>query len=356
MTDEAIPQQPAVETPAPVETPAAPESPVSMDDTIRETYKALREPKKETPEQPEGKPQERKRDAQGRFLKADGTPEEPTPEGERATSEGDPEGAQDTPPASAWPEAPKSWTKDAQEAYAALPENIKAEIHRREGDFHKGIEQYKQMAHVGQTLDKEIRPYAELIQQHGTTAQNVVRELLATQKQLTTGTAEQKAQVVAKILRDYQIDTNAVNQALQQPAPAQPDPHFSQLADEVNQLKSQLSQAQLAPYIEQVNKFASDPANEFYPIVEEDMNALLAQGRATDLKDAYNKAIWANPETRAKLLAKQQEGERRKAAETAAAAKKAGSTNVERRGTAPQAPANGTMEDTIRAEYRRLNG
>lgn len=350
MTDETMEQQPVPET---SETPA--ETP-SIDDTIRDTYKALHEESApDDVESPEPKESKRARDEHGRFLPKDGkdmtdvTSDKPDVEAAEPSEE-------DEPVASPFPEAPKSWKKDAQEAYAALPDNIKAEVHRREDDFHKGIEQYREKAHIGDVLDKEIQPYADMIRQHNRTAPDVVRELLGTQHALTAGTPEQKAQVVAKILRDYQIDVGQVNTLLEQPAPAQPNPEFTQLSERVNSLTEQLSQAQLAPYIEQVNKFAADPKNEFFATVEDDMNALLAQGRASDLQDAYDKCIWAHPETRAKLIARQQEAERRKTAEKAAAAQKAGSTNVQRRGTPPEAPANGTIEDTIRNTYRQLNG
>ncbi len=339
-----------VQQPAPEQTVAEPTESKSIDDTLRETYQKLQQPEETVEEAVAEEVEEspsRERDEHGRFKAKAG--EEQPPEEEQPEVE---QPQEDTPLA----KAPASWTKEAQEAYNALPEQVKAQVHKREEDFHKGIEQYRENAHIGQVLDKEIRPYADLIQQHGTTAQNVVRDLLATQKSLMMGTPEEKASVVARILRDFQVDTEAVNSLLEKPAPAQPDPQFSQLSQEVNGLKEQLQQAQLAPFIEQVNAFAADPQNEHFALVEDDMNALLAQGRAKDLRDAYDKAVWANPETRAKLLAKQQEDERRKAAEKAAAAKRAGSTNVQRRGTPPVAPATGTIEDTIRSTYRALNG
>lgn len=352
MTEEIESQQPAAEPTAPVETP---EVPASMEDTIRDSFKKMSESTDEvtdeTTETPDQKA-ERERDEKGRFkAKAEKESQEvETPEGEEVKAE-EPE-APETP--SEYAEPPKSWKKEAQEAYEALPENIKAEIHRRENDFHKGLEQYRDMANIGQTLDKEIQPYADLIRQQGTTAQNVVRDLLGMQHKIMTGSSEEKAQIVAGILRDYQIDTDAVNAALQQPAAPKPDPQFTQLASEVNTLKTQLSQAQLAPFQEQVNQFAADPQNEFFSEVEDDMTALLAQGRAKDLKDAYDKAVWANPDTRSKLMARQQDAERKLAAEKAAEAKRAGSTNVQRKGKPPVAPANGTMEDTIRATYRNI--
>ena len=88
--------------------------------------------------------------------------------------------------------------------------------------------------------------------------------------------------------------------------------------------------------------------------VVDDVIALVQTGM--DPKDAYDKAIWANPTTREKLLAKQNAERQKREAEQAIKARRAAATNVQRRGTPPSAPAKGSIEDTARAEYRRLMG
>jgi len=88
------------------------------------------------------------------------------------------------------------------------------------------------------------------------------------------------------------------------------------------------------------------------------MAGLLQAGLATDLNDAYEKAIYANPTVRAKVLAQQQEQAeaQRKAiaAQKAQAAKQASSVNVTRKGTMAAAKPVGSMEDTIRETAREL--
>src|SRR4051812_32609923 len=41
---------------------------------------------------------------------------------------------------------PNTWKKEAAEAFAKADPIIRAEVQRREADFHKGIEQYRQAA------------------------------------------------------------------------------------------------------------------------------------------------------------------------------------------------------------------
>jgi hypothetical protein len=54
-----------------------------------------------------------------------------------------------------------------------------------------------------------------------------------------------------------------------------------------------------------IKQFGSDPKNQFFENVRQDMTRLLQAGAAESLEDAYDKACWANPEIR-NLLIKQQ--------------------------------------------------
>ena len=105
----------------------------------------------------------------------------------------------------------------------------------------------------------------------------------------------------------------------------------------------------------EIGRFRADPANEHFPVLESQMAALITSGQADSLKDAYDKALWLNPETRAKAIAKQDDVRRQREAVEAAAARKAASVNVVKRGTPPAPAKPKSMEDTIRETYRRLN-
>ena len=65
-------------------------------------------------------------------------------------------------------------------------------------------------------------------------------------------------------------------------------------------------QDQVSSYAQsELQKFTSDPAHIYYEDVKEDMALLLSQGRAQDLKDAYEKAFWMNPKVREAVQADQ---------------------------------------------------
>ena len=106
----------------------------------------------------------------------------------------------------------------------------------------------------------------------------------------------------------------------------------------------------------EIARFAQ--GKDHFDAVREDMAALLQAGRAQTLDDAYQMAIWANPATRAALIAKQQQEQdaaRKANADLKAKdARKASAVNIPRRGSLAATAPKGTMEDTIRAEATRL--
>ena len=351
-----------VSTPEPVATtPETPAVPTTMEDSIRNKLRELSKPA-----EPEQKPvtDDRPRDAQGRFVKPDGTlvdPSQATPE-EKAAAEP----AAVTPPKPGEPDLtkpPTSLKGNVQAKWQSLDPDVRAEFHRREADFHNGLSAYKQMADIGKIMDAEVRPYEAFIRSKNLSAPAVVRDLMNTAYTLNTGSPEAKMQVVLNIAKEYGIDLSNVQESAQQLAAAAPqiDPVIAPLQEKLSAIEKQMEQQrqevvqrEYAELQRETNAFAQNPSNKFYELVKLDMAALIETGRADGLQDAYDKAIWANPEARAQLLAEQQAAERKAKAEKAAAAKKAASTNVAPRGTLPAAPVVGSMDDTIRAAYRKI--
>lgn len=369
-------EQPSVATQQRVLDAPASEKPGSMDDTIRNAYRASQqraaqpaesgEPvdaeSQEATQEPRTNSAGRLIDEQGRFIKKDGTVVATEQEADLA------EPAKEThaEPVAAKPHdaAPNTWRKEASVDFAKLPENVRQEIHKREQDFHKGVEQYKGWANVGQMLHKEIQPYQEMIKAANTNAPTVIKSLLSMQHKMMTGSPEEKSALLLQIASDNGIDISSLTSAPQQvdQSTVQVDPRLATALQRIDKLESHLTtqerqraEAEFSSKVDEVTRFGSDPKHEHYETVREDMAALIETGRASDLDDAYNKAIWINPDTRAKLLTKQDQERARKQAEDAAAARKAAGANVTRRGTPPVQATPGKMEDTILNEYRRLN-
>jgi hypothetical protein len=344
MTDE-LPEEtldvtPTDITPEPVEAVEA--APASMEDTIRETYQKLT-----------NQPTERVRGADGKFVKAD-QPAAPGLTGEGAEVQ---PVAAPPPIEQPWQKVPNTWKKETHDLYGTLPEPVRQEIHRREEDFHKGISQYKDAAAFGHSLFEDLSPHFDWMRQVGGTPKEVVREAVGAARVLATGSPDQKRDTLLNLARQYGI--NLTEQADPRHREQSASPELAPVLQRIAQLEGTITESQRAreeaEHAERVSnaqKFLSDPSREHMEAVFDDVVALVRAGRTPE--QAYEQAIWAHPDTRAKLMAKQESERKQREAAEAAAARKAASVNVQRRGTPPAASKPGSMEDTIRSTYRQI--
>lgn len=355
MAEEAVGDTPDEEVIETAEEQSAP----TMDDTIRNTLAEI-EARGETeePETPEQKA-ERVRDEKGRFAAKDAaqdqTPVVDDPPVDAALP--DPVAA----PVVVPPEVQRlGLRKEEAEAFAQASEGVKAAFIRRSEEMHRGLEQFREKAQFGDAMVQAIQPFAQTIQSLGVHPAQAVQKLMAADHSLRYGTPQQKQQMIATIARDYGVD-------LSQGLPEAPyvDPNVSALQQQVQQLtgwiqqKQQVEeQRQMDTLNSEVQQFASDPANKHFNSVVNEMMGLLQANIVTNLRDAYDRAVYANPATRAQVLAEQQaQAEaKRKADATAKAqeAKRAAAVNVSRRGSHPAKRPIGSMEDTIRETAERL--
>lgn len=343
---------PEVVEPLSVEQVEQPEK--SMDDTIRETLASVRE-RDTTPEAivaPESDEEKatRLRNEKGQFA------------AQAVEAVADPAASViATDPADI---APNTWKKEAAEKWATLPPEIKAEIQRRENDVHKGIAQYREAANFGEAIHKAITPYTDTLQRLGVTPDAAISELMAADHKLRFGNPQEKVAYFAQLAQNYSIDIGGV----QQYADSQPyvDPATQALQQQFNQLQNYVQQQQQTQqqqaqqqFIEQANaevsKFAADPANKHLPAVTDQMAMLIQANPALSLKDAYDQSVWANPQTRALMIAEQQAAQAAAAKAKAEAAKKAGSA-VRGRPSLPPVAAPLSMDEDIRQQLRAARG
>jgi hypothetical protein len=265
---------------------------------------------------------QRARDEQGRFVAkpAEAKPvEAPKPiEGKPVTT------AQPTPQAERVA-PPLEWNGNAKVRWEKLPRDIQEQISK---DY-VGIGQLKQ-AFTG--IAQVIGPRAqELTNQYGS-PEAAIGQLF----QLSDYAARDPEGFVRHFCKVRGIDPSRFGQPMdgQQPQ-AEAHPVVNQLLGKINQLESQLqsfagqqSQAEQSALSSQIQEFASSPDAPYFNDVRHDMAALIESGRAKTLKDAYDMAVWANPQTRASLLQAQQEKAMTDQRSKAEAARKAASANL----------------------------
>lgn len=311
--------------------------PVSMEDTIRETYRKMQD-------ESEG----RERDERGRFAAKVSEPET-TDTGAVPSEE---------PPVSTR-KAPSSWRKEAQELYGKLPQEFQSlqdEIERREADFHKGIESYKTKAQFAEAMERVIQPHANTLRSLGVTPDVAVHHLLEADRVLRYSQPDQKRAYLQQLARSYGIDLSAEQPQGEPSYQPSTDPRVDAVINYLRQQEEVRKQQEMAQLNSELARFSADKPH--FEAVRNHMAGLLQAGVASTLQDAYEMAIYANPDIRSQVLAKQQaeaEVKRQADAKSAAeAARKAAVVNVPRRGNLPTAKPKGSMEETIRAEAQRL--
>lgn len=262
---------------------------------------------------------QRARDERGRFAKA----EEPA----------EPEPAAEMEPAKPARRLPSSWRKELEPHYMTLPDEIVAEIERRESDYFKGLEPLKSGADRWRSLEQTLAPFQPALEVAGKAPEELIGGLMQAHAALTFGTPEQKAQAFATLAQQY-----GVNLGGQQPSV---DPTYDILREVDARVQRQLNQIREEDAIREVERQVAQfsQGKEHFAAVRTHMGALMQANQELrqvnpDVKEltleaAYDQACWANPDIRSQLLQEQQQrAEAERKAKAAEAARKARTASV----------------------------
>jgi len=203
--------------------------------------------------------------------------------------------------------APNSWTAAAKAKWAELPAEIQAEVAKREAEVEKGFTKFDEERQYGKSIKDIVTPYMPMIAAEGGTPQIAIQSLLNSAYLLRTGTPQAKGQMLLDLARQYGADLSAAMQPQQQI-----DPQLQRTQQELEQMKQYLQQQEsLKQQLQQesiqstIQTFAANSENVHFESVKADMAALLQAGRAKDLQEAYDMAVWARPDIRSTLLSRQ---------------------------------------------------
>lgn len=259
--------------------------------------------------------------------------------------------------------APKTWPKEMHDHWAKTPKEVQDYWDTREKQMLDGLDQYKTDAGYGKQMRDAINPYMALIQSQGVEPPQAVQYLLNAHYKLSTGSPSQKAEYFSTLAKQYGVELDGSSNQEQQ----QVDPAIRAMQDELHVLRQAINSgnqqqidAERTRIQSEVNAFAADPAHPYFDEVSDEIVALLKSGAT--LKDAYDKAVWANPVTRQKEMARlqteQEKSLREKAIAEAEAKKKAASTTIRNRDTqrtptGPRATMNG-LDGALRETMREI--
>jgi hypothetical protein len=201
-------------------------------------------------------------------------------------------------------EAPRSWPAADKAEFSKLPQSVRTRIIEREKSMEAAIGKAGQTAEYGNRIKETFTPYDAIITAEGGTHEKAIKELLNSAYILRRGTPIEKARMVADTMRRFGVDLRVLNgQPQQQPQARQPDVQELVRAE----LQKAQEQQQLTYAQREWQAFREDPAHPHCDLVAADMQAFLNSGRANGFQDAYEKAVWANPELRGALIEKSTE-------------------------------------------------
>lgn len=249
---------------------------------------------------------------------------------------------------------PSNWKGAAKVKWDLLPEPVRKEI----------SEDYTRLSQTEarlQRLDATIGPdrAQALAATYGTVEQGI-QSLLSISDMATknpTGFILWFAQQRGVNLAQMAGQPQAAQQAPQQAS----DPvmqKVSALEAMLNGFVQQQHGAQTQGLQSEIDRFSSDPSHPYFNDVRPDMAALIQAGRAKDLQQAYDMAIWAHPDIRSSLIENQA---REKSSQQSATAQQARNASVSVSGSpagskVPSDEPDETLEQTLRrAQARSLS-
>jgi hypothetical protein len=260
--------------------------------------------------------------------------------------------------------APKTWNKEELAAWATIPKEIQDKLSpilaRREEDFLRGIQGYKGAADLGIAYSKVVEPYAPILAAENIDPVQLFQSFAANHYLLLRGAPEQKIQLAAQLLDNYKIPLGPLLDYIAESGTTvhkAEDPAVVALRKEIEDLKQGNTARQTAErdavqkqLRTEIDKFAE--THEHFDELAEDIQKLFESKQASTLQEAYDKALFLNPQTREKELARltdeklaalktEDEEKKKKVAKLTGDQLAVGPKS--RNGTVPK----GTMDDTL---------
>ena len=266
--------------------------------------------------------------------------------------------------------APKHWPKEEQEIFNAWDANVQHQVMDRykamEGDYTKKTQALSKYKKRNEALDEIYGPFRDDFQRAGMDEVAATRQLLAAHKYLR----EDPQQALKWLAQSYGVDLKAVNDdtAIEDeyadPQMKAMQQQIAQLQGTITNLQQQAQNMQKQEVQAMIDNFqtAKDADGNLkhphFDVVQNQMSGLISSGVAKDIASAYEMAVYANPETRAKVLEEKVKNETKQEvkAEAVQKAKKQQRVNVKGSGTPSNSavPSGMTLNETIKFSMKQL--
>jgi hypothetical protein len=212
--------------------------------------------------------------------------------------------------------APQSWKGESKKVWADLPAHVRQEVIRREREITKGLNETAQVRQQITQVQEVIAPHMDRINAiYGGNTIQAINNLMGVERTLVSGDPIAKAQLVANMVKHFNIDLRTLDSLLvgqEAPQEVQQQSNLEKLLEQklapfnqflTAQQQRELQQQQRAEQelTQTVESMASDPQFPYFNEVREDMADLIdlaaKKGLYLSLPEAYSKAVRMNDST-----------------------------------------------------------
>lgn len=261
---------------------------------------------------------------------------------------------------------PVSWSADVKAKWEALPSDVKAYVAKREQESHEQISRQGQVLKAYEPFGKILEQARPIFEKYGMSEGDGFAQLLRANEYLETDARS----AIRDLARAYGVEDvlagrsatpqNAVEASLRAEL-AELRRQQGEISHRVTARERSEYERQEATIQTQIAEFAKDKPD--FDTLEEDIHDQIVMLKQKEpglppteiLNKAYDRARWANPEARAKVLEEQEKAKEAKRLEEAKKrsqdAKRIAPLNV--KGSTANSSAARSWDDDLRDAYRR---
>lgn len=223
-----------------------------------------------------------------------------------------------------WMDAPKSYTKEYQDTFKTLSPDWRKYLIEREKQVERGFSEKNNRIESYKWADNAFNSRQERMAKLGfQKAQDYIEHMTAIDDALELNPAETIKALANAYGVNFGETTNSDTEVQRQIATMQQE--MQSYRDFIKNQQQMQANNEFNAFINAKDE-AGNPKHPYFEDVKADMSNLLAQGRATNFEDAYEKAIWANEAVRQKLIEESVKQQLNSKVEAAKVAKDAGFT------------------------------
>lgn len=287
--------------------------PLSLRDELSKNFKEFSGPPKELSDKEPLKAEKPKKDKEGRLHASDGkfaAKESDKPvEPDKAPAET--AKAPDVQPAQSKPAGlPPGFSPETKAFIEALPADhpLKKDLEKRETEISNGFKKYSDDAKRYQELDQVIAPVRPIFQQSGIQSDaQAIKSLLMWEQAFRNPQTRQAA--FHNLMQTYQIDPASLALPQSSPSTGQEIPqaaisqYIQPVAQQLQALQGTVQGLEAQRAASEIANFSKDKPH--FEQVKIRMGELMLAGAAPSMDQAYQMAIWENPQIREEMIQKQ---------------------------------------------------